>query len=250
MATTFADRFQRLLGRLGSRRQGLSSKQRRLHVRPECRTVVTCRHEGATFTAVVEDISMTGLRLVTPRELPPGSRVSLARDDGHGKSEVRVEIVWCRSCPGSPRIEVGARFASYHAAVAHSWLEPVLACHSDSACSLENRGYYRAPARLPAEVTADDRGQRVTLRGQALDISRTGMQFESRHIFAVGDEVDVTLACRNSTPLRIRGRVTRCRLESRGSQVGIEFHEVQPLVGEQLDWLVHRLLQSHFRHVA
>ena len=243
MAAWFRERMQELRQRWGARKQGPSSRQRRLHLRPACRTVVTCQHLEGSFTAVVEDMSVSGLRMSTPCALPVGTRVFISQPQEGHRGEVGVEIVWCRAQPRTSRVEMGARFQSYHATVARSWVQPALAIHSKEAYSLENRAYYRAAARLPAEVTATNLGHRVVVRAQAIDVSRSGLQLESTHAFPMGETVDITLPGGRRGQLRVRGRVVRCRVRPSGARVGIEFVDVRPAVTEELEWLVHRLLQ-------
>lgn len=71
--------------------------------------------EGATILCSILDVSVTGVRLSVPSELPIGSRMEVwvKSKEYEGTLKIKGKVVWCESVEGTPGLQAGIEIRNY-----------------------------------------------------------------------------------------------------------------------------------------
>ena len=154
----------------------LAERRERLRVRTYIRLDMQVR--GEKSSAIVTDLSLSGMRIKTGFELEQGDTVEVAFPDAENKlrtGALKCDVVWVTALGPSGRTtyEAGLSFEAKAIDKNDSWVKYVLEqLGFDQTKTFQKRKYLRASGQVPARVFTSDPEQSMT--GEVLNLGVGG----------------------------------------------------------------------------
>ena len=127
-------------------------KERREAVRAHCSLATQLTADNLIYLVTITDLSLRGLRLVTPTKLGKDQVVTLALAQAEN-AEATAVVVWCKPQRGDC-FEAGLRFSTLDEEGVLAWLTPVLnQLGFDRERASERRNFIRFPTPSVVKVT-------------------------------------------------------------------------------------------------
>jgi len=169
---------------------------------------VVCHAPDGTFKATLQDMSVSGMRLESPRPLKPGDLLSIRCDQVYHSgavTAVHTRVVWCAR--RRSKVQLGITYVDSGEVLAASWVNRLLRLNGlRSEGCVDRRRFVRVGAYVGADV--ESMGRRTS--GTMIDLASRGLLLETREELPHGAPVVVrTGELRNAPATTFQGHVQR-----------------------------------------
>lgn len=206
--------------RLGGSKSGGRDSDRREPRLPSVIVALCSINHAAAFTIEITSLSVSGMKITSPRRMPSDSEMQLRvpvglnfeSRDTQEFINIGVRSVWSRKRSNGPGFEAGVRYLEAANDKRDRWVELVLQTYGMSLSGDRRTAQQRFQVTLPVTLVRHDRSQ---AKGEVRNISLGGLRVSvSGAKMEMNEQVQVYIIPDGRPPMRLPGRVVHIRNEA------------------------------------